>query len=134
VLKISVFFFVFSASLRLCVKNAFRFAHSAALSLTSAKAILHFCSGGISRAIRCTCAISAEITEPPAAQNCQFGGFSAASRPSFQREICKICNKIALLLNIKFNKKGAYKTVMRLLKIFCISQYSQLARVRTLKT
>jgi len=57
----------------------------AAFSLTAAKPNMQFARGGITGAICCTCANSAALAEPPAAQNCQFSGFSAASRLPFQR-------------------------------------------------
>ena len=49
-------------------------------------------SGGHTGTSRCTCVISALSAEPAAMQKCQFSGFSRASRPPFQREICNFCN------------------------------------------
>ena len=59
---------------------------------TTAAAMHKLQGGGTSRAIRCKSVISAQSAEPPAAQNCQFSGFSRASRQTIQREICTKCN------------------------------------------
>jgi len=69
--------------------------------------------GGHTRAIRCTDANSADTAEPTAAQKCQFGGFSRASRLSFRREKCHLCHlrHIAALNRLKLNSTSEYIAV-----------------------
>jgi hypothetical protein len=55
---------------------------SAAVSLTSAEPHV---GGGITRDIRCICAISAAMSKPPAVPKSHFGGYKGAVRLSFQR-------------------------------------------------
>src|SRR6186713_1023649 len=57
-------------------------------------------SGGIDRAFRRICVISAAISEPPADLKCQFGGFSPISRRAIQREYCTNCSKCSNNCNI----------------------------------
>src|SRR5262249_17385857 len=77
---------------RYCGKNAFVFAFSADFSLSSAATAQQLHGGEHTGAFRDTRVISAASAERPAAQKCQFSGFSAASCPSFRRKICILCN------------------------------------------
>jgi len=49
-------------------------------------------SGGNTGAFRRICVTSVAVAEPSAAQKCQFGGLSRASRLSIQRKYCNLCN------------------------------------------
>jgi hypothetical protein len=70
--------------------NVFAFALSADHSLNTAMHMPNLHSGGITGAIRCTCANSAGLAEPPAADESHVGGFSPAVRQSFQRIILHV--------------------------------------------
>ncbi len=52
--------------------------------------------GGHTGAIRCTCAISADMSEPPADTKCQFSGITGGSRLSFRRINVQIMQKMQL--------------------------------------
>jgi len=47
-------------------------------------------SGGIDRAPRRICVISAALADASAAQKCQFGGIKGVSRLQFQRKFCNL--------------------------------------------
>ncbi len=55
---------------------------------TNSTAIVPLRGGGIDRAFRCICVISADSTEPPADTKCQFSASLPHTRLPFQRELC----------------------------------------------
>ncbi|MEP6986489.1 MAG: hypothetical protein ABI970_12870, partial [Chloroflexota bacterium] len=65
--------------------------------------------GGHTGVIRCTCVISVALAEPPAAQDCQFGGTLPHIRYAIRREYCNFC----INCNINFFL-GAVKSSFRL--------------------
>ena len=99
-------FSVLSASLLPC---AFAFCYSLlfSASLRLKMYCIRFCTfggslprirrtrvgGGNTRAIRCTCAISAPRSLTPAATKWLFSGSSRASRQTIRRNSCEFCNK-----------------------------------------
>lgn len=76
---------------------AFPFALSADHSLNSAPTLPTLAGGRHTGAIRCTSVISAVLAETAASQLCQFSGHTGTSRLSFQRKLCEICNKNAII-------------------------------------
>jgi hypothetical protein len=82
---------------RLALMNA---AANAAIKLTNLRidqlkictAIVPLRGGGISRANRRSCVISAASVGQSADGNCQFGGCLPHTRLPFRRENCTICN------------------------------------------
>lgn len=94
------------------VKSSFAF--SAAVSRSSAATAQQLRRGGHDRAFRRMSAISAALAELATMQKCQFSGFSAASRLSFRRIKCKLCNKkgcrsnplISVVNSLPINSEG----------------------------
>jgi len=57
-------------------------------------------SGRHTGAFRGICAISVALTGHPAKTKSQFGAFSPATRPPFQRKYCKLCSNCSNNCNI----------------------------------